>query len=35
MTDDDQCETYGHDLTTGAAVTSTEHAALRLTVGLG
>jgi ferredoxin-nitrate reductase len=29
MTDDDQCETYGHDLTTGAAVTSTEHAALR------
>jgi ferredoxin-nitrate reductase len=29
MTDDNQCETYGHDLTTGAAVTSTEHAALR------
>jgi anaerobic selenocysteine-containing dehydrogenase len=29
LTDDDQCETYGHDLTTGAAVTSTEHAALR------
>ena len=29
MTEDDQCESYGHDLTTGAAVTPTEHAALR------
>ena len=29
MTEDDQCESYGHDLTTGAAVTPTEHAARR------
>jgi ferredoxin-nitrate reductase len=29
MTDDDQCETYGHDLMTGAAVTATDPAALR------
>jgi ferredoxin-nitrate reductase len=29
MTEDDQCESYGHDLATGAAVTPTEHAALR------
>jgi anaerobic selenocysteine-containing dehydrogenase len=29
MTDDDQCETYGHDLTTGAALTANDHAALR------
>ena len=28
-TDDDQCETYGHDLTTGASVTADEHAASR------
>ena len=28
-TDDDQCETYGHDLATGASVTATEHAAVR------
>jgi ferredoxin-nitrate reductase len=27
MTDQDQCETYGHDLATGAAVTPVEHAA--------
>jgi anaerobic selenocysteine-containing dehydrogenase len=27
MTDQDQCETYGHDLVTGAAVTPIEHAA--------
>ena len=27
MTDHDQCETYGHDLVTGAAVTPIEHAA--------
>ena len=26
---DDQCETYGHDLATGAAVTPTQHAAKR------
>jgi anaerobic selenocysteine-containing dehydrogenase len=29
LTDDDRCETYGHDLTTGSAVTATEHAASR------
>jgi ferredoxin-nitrate reductase len=29
MTDDDQCETYGHDLITGAAVTAIDHAASR------
>jgi ferredoxin-nitrate reductase len=29
ITDDDQCESYGHDLTTGAAVTPSEHAASR------
>jgi ferredoxin-nitrate reductase len=29
MTDDDQCETYGHDLSTGAVITPTEHAASR------
>jgi anaerobic selenocysteine-containing dehydrogenase len=29
MTDDDQCETYGHDLATGASVTATDHAASR------
>ncbi len=28
-TDDDQCETYGHDLATGASVTADEHAASR------
>jgi anaerobic selenocysteine-containing dehydrogenase len=28
-TDHDQCETYGHDLATGASVTATEHAAER------
>jgi anaerobic selenocysteine-containing dehydrogenase len=28
-TDDDQCETYGHDLVTGASVTADEHAASR------
>ena len=28
-TDNDQCETYGHDLATGASVTATEHAAAR------
>ncbi|MCW2606185.1 MAG: fdhF [Frankiales bacterium] len=28
-TDTDQCETYGHDLLTGGAVTPTEHRALR------
>jgi anaerobic selenocysteine-containing dehydrogenase len=29
MTYHDQCETYGHDLTTGAAVSPTDHAAAR------
>jgi predicted molibdopterin-dependent oxidoreductase YjgC len=29
MTDDDQCETYGHDLATGGNVSPTDHAALR------
>jgi ferredoxin-nitrate reductase len=29
-TDHDYCENYGHDLTTGAAVTPEEHAAMRL-----
>jgi anaerobic selenocysteine-containing dehydrogenase len=29
MTADSECETYGHDLATGAAVTPTEHAAAR------
>ena len=29
MTDDDQCETYGHDLTTGGDVSATDHAASR------
>jgi ferredoxin-nitrate reductase len=29
MTGDDQCETYGHDLATGAAITSIEHAVSR------
>jgi len=29
MTDDDQCETYGHDLATGASVTAEEHSARR------
>jgi anaerobic selenocysteine-containing dehydrogenase len=33
MTDDDQCETYGHDLMTGAAVTATDPAALRFDGG--
>jgi predicted molibdopterin-dependent oxidoreductase YjgC len=28
-TDDDHCESYGHDLLTGASVTPTEHAAMR------
>jgi ferredoxin-nitrate reductase len=28
-TDDDYCETYGHDLLTGASTTATEHAAMR------
>jgi ferredoxin-nitrate reductase len=30
MTDDDQCETYGHDLATGGDVSPTDHAASRL-----
>jgi ferredoxin-nitrate reductase len=29
MTDDDQCETYGHDLATGGDVSPNDHAALR------
>jgi ferredoxin-nitrate reductase len=29
MTDDDQCETYGHDLATGGEVSATDHAASR------
>jgi ferredoxin-nitrate reductase len=29
MTDDDQCETYGHNLTTGGVVSATDHAASR------